>query len=91
MNFLFEGLIHGVNLLKEGGWFVKGKLRTVSGGRRTEGRVWGQAFLIVVIVDLFFGTPVKQQQKRFHWAGGFHGLHGFFIRGSGFAYCLDCQ
>ena len=26
----------------------------------------------------FFGTQVKQLQKRFHGAGGFHGLRGWF-------------
>jgi hypothetical protein len=29
----------------------------------------------------FFGTPVKQLQQRFHGAGGFHGLHGFWFGG----------
>ena len=73
MNFLFEGLIHGVNLLKEGSWIVKGKRRTGNGGRRTgdggrrtEGRrrrsVGGSGFpycrYFLARISLFLGTDL---------------------------------
>ena len=44
MDFLFEGLIHRVNLVVEAGWIVKGKF------------VFGWDFTFLARISLFFGT-----------------------------------